>query len=90
MSGRVNWRRPAIKVELAEPVTSDGRETYVRALVRREEDRYVARLSGAQASNVLSALVAANALVIIPEGQRHVEAGTRVTAQMLDWPEQVF
>jgi molybdopterin molybdotransferase len=90
MSGRVNWRRPTIKAELADQVTSDGRETYVRALVRREGDRYVARLSGAQASNVLSALVAANALVIIPEGQKHVEAGTWVTAQMLDWPEQVF
>jgi molybdopterin molybdotransferase len=90
MSGRVNWRRPTIKVELADRVTSDGRETYVRALVQREGDRYVARLSGAQASNVLSALVAANALVIIPEGQERVEAGAWVMAQMLDWPEQVF
>ena len=90
MSGRVNWRKPAIKVELADPVTSDGRETYVRVSVRWEGDRYVARLSGAQASNVLSALVAANALVIIPEGQKHVEAGARVMAQMLDWPEEVF
>lgn len=90
MCGRVNWRRPTIKVELADPVTSDGRETYVRASVQREQDRYVARLSGGQASNVLSALVAANALVIIPEGRKRVEAGTWVMAQMLDWPEQVF
>jgi len=35
-------------------------------------------------------LVAANALVIIPEGQTHVEAGVQVLAQMLDWPEDVF
>ncbi len=90
MSGRVNWQKPVLEVELAEAVTSDGRETYARAWVRREGHRYVARLSGEQASNVLSALVAANALVIIPDGQTRVEAGARVSAQMLDWPEDVF
>jgi molybdopterin molybdotransferase len=79
-----------LQVELAEAVTSDGRETYARAWVRREGQRYVARLSGGQASNVLSALVAANALVVIPDGQTRVEAGARVSAQMLDWPEDVF
>jgi len=90
MSGRANWQKPVLEVELAEAVTSDGRETYARAWVRREGHRYVARLSGEQASNVLSALVAANALVIIPDGQTRVEAGARVSAQMLDWPEDVF
>jgi molybdopterin biosynthesis enzyme len=39
---------------------------------------------------VLSALVAANALVIIPEGQTRAEAGAQVMAQMLDWPEDIF
>jgi molybdopterin molybdotransferase len=90
MSGRANWQKPVLEVELAEAVTSDGRETYARAWVRREGHRYVARLSGEQTSNVLSALVAANALVIIPDGQTRVEAGARVSAQMLDWPEDVF
>ncbi len=90
MSGRANWHKPVLEVELAEAVTSDGRETYARAWVRREGHRYVARLSGGQASNVLSALVAANALVIVPDGQTRVEAGARVSAQMLDWPEDVF
>jgi molybdopterin molybdotransferase len=90
MSGRTNWRKPMVEVELAEDVTSDGRETYARAWVTREDKRYVARLSGGQASNVLSALVAANALVIVPDGQMQVKAGTRVMAQMLDWPEDVF
>ena len=90
MSGRANWQKPVLEVELAEAVTSDGRETYARAWVRREGHRYVARLSGGQASNVLSALVAANALVIVPDGQTRVEAGARVSAQMLEWPEDVF
>jgi molybdopterin molybdotransferase len=90
MSGRANWQKPVLQVELAEAITSDGRETFARAWVRRENNRYVAHLSGGQASNVLSALVAANALVIIPDGQTRVEAGARVSAQMLDWPEDVF
>jgi molybdopterin molybdotransferase len=90
LSGRANWQKPVREVELAEAVTSDGRETYARAWVRREGGRYVARLSGGQGSNVLSALVAANALVIIPAGQTRVEAGARVSAQMLDWSEDVL
>jgi molybdopterin molybdotransferase len=90
LCGRTHWHKPTVQVELAEAVTSDGRETYARAWVQRQGDRYVARLSGGQASNVLSALVAANALVIIPEGQTHVEAGVQVLAQMLDWPEDIF
>ena len=90
LCGRTRWHKPTVQVELVEAVTSDGRETYARAWVQREGDRYVARLSGAQGSHVLSALAAANALVIIPEGQTHVEAGAQVLAQMLDWPEDVF
>lgn len=90
MSGRANWQKPVLEVELAEAMTSDGRETFARAWVRRESNRYLAHLSGGQASNVLSALVAANALVIIPGGQTRVEAGATVLAQMLDWPEDVF
>jgi molybdopterin molybdotransferase len=90
MSGRARRFRPQVQVELAEDVTGDGRETYARALVAREGNRYIARLSGGQASNVLSALVAANALVIVPEGQTRLAAGALVMAQMLDWPEDVF
>jgi len=45
--------------------------------VAREGDRYVAHLSGGQASNVLSALVAANALVVIPDGLTRIKAGAR-------------
>jgi len=90
MCGHTRWQKPMIEVVLAEDVTSDGRETYARARVVRAGDQYVARLSGGQASNVLSALVAANALVIIPEGQTQAKAGSRVMAQMLDWSEDVF
>jgi molybdopterin molybdotransferase len=90
MAGRTNWRKPVIPVMLGADVSSDGRETYVRAWIIRDEGRYVAQLSGGQESNMLGALAAANALVIIPEGQTQVKAGSFVMAQMLDWSEDVF
>ena len=88
MSGHARWERPTIQATLLEAVTSDGRETYARAWVERDGAGFVARLSGGQGSNVLSALANANALVIIPEGVTRLEAGARASAQMLDWPEE--
>lgn len=90
MSGRRRWDKPAVQAALLEGITSDGRETYARAWVERKDGAYVARLSGVQESNILSALTRANALVVIPDGVQRLEAGEWVTAQMLDWPEDVF
>lgn len=88
LGGRVRWDKPTQTVTLLETVTSDGRETYVRARVERDGDGYLARLSGLQESNILSALVKANALIVIPDGVTRLEAGSRAQAQMLDWPEE--
>lgn len=90
LSGRSSWEKPIVPVRLLEAVTSDGRETYARAWVQRDGAGYVARLSGGQGSNVLSALTGANALVIVPEGVTRLEAGSQAVAQMLNWPEEVF
>lgn len=90
LGGRSRWDKPTVPVTLLESVTSDGRETYARAWVERDGAGYVARLSGGQGSNVLSALIGANALVIIPDGVTRLEAGAQATAQMLHWPEDIF
>lgn len=90
MSGRTRLDKPTVQVTLRESINSGGRETYARAKVWREGDNYVAQLSGGQGSNVLSALSNANALIIIPEGVTQLEAGSQATAQMLDWPEDMF
>jgi len=39
---------------------------------------------------MMTSLVKANALIIVPEGVTHVEAGEQVCAWMLDWPASVF
>ncbi|HKZ83093.1 MAG TPA: gephyrin-like molybdotransferase Glp [Anaerolineae bacterium] len=87
MGGRIHLDKPTVQVRLLEAVESDGRETYARAWVERDGPGYVARLSGDQGSNVLSALAGANALLIVPEGVTRLEAGSRAWAQMLYWPE---
>jgi len=72
--------------ELEEPIESDGRESYLRARVRWEASGYRARLSGSQDSSVLSALAAANALLIVPAGVRALPAGARVEGWFLGPP----
>lgn len=91
MAGYRQWERPRLKVTMAGAITSDGRETYARAVVRREEDgSYVARLTGEQGSHIMTSLVQANALVIVPDGVREVAAGVQLEAMMIDWPPVVF
>ncbi len=89
MSGFTTWQKPRVTVTLLEAIDSDGRETYARAWVERRGEQWTARLSGGQDSNMLGSLVRANALVVVPDGITHLEAGAAAQAQMLDWPEEM-
>ncbi|MFN2136066.1 MAG: gephyrin-like molybdotransferase Glp [Candidatus Promineifilaceae bacterium] len=90
LGGHSQLSRPRVKVVFAEEIDSDGRETYVRAVVTHKDDVYVAVSTGSQGSHVLTSMVKANALVIIPEGVKHVAAGSLLEAIMIDWPPAVF
>ena len=84
MAGHGDLERPRVEVVMRDEIRSDGRETYARARVARGEDGlYTATLSGGQGSHVMSALVEANALVIVPEGVRRVAPGETLEAMML-------
>lgn len=82
MGGYPRWERPRIPVRLAEPVSSDGRETYFRARIVYEDGQFRARLSGLQGSHILSAMAQANGLVILPEGIRALPAGATIMAEV--------
>lgn len=82
MGGYPRWERPRIPVRLAEPVSSDGRETYFRARIVYEEGQLRAYLSGLQGSHILSAMARANGLVILPEGVPSLPAGAVVMAEV--------
>jgi len=77
-------RRPRVRVTLGESLESDGRESYLRATVRLEDGKYVARLSSNQSSGNLFSMVAANALLIIPSGVKSCPLGTEVEAWFLE------
>jgi len=89
MLGKVHLRKPTIKAILEEDVTSSGRRSFRRVIVERHEGQYYATTTGPQGSGILTSMVKANGLAIIPEGIRRMEAGQRVEVQMLDWPEEV-
>ena len=90
LGGYARVEKPILNVVVSETLRSDGRETYLRAVVTRDGDEYVAHSAGGQGSNIVSALTRANALVIIPEDVTEVKAGERLKAWMLDWSEDVF
>jgi len=90
MAGWSRVERPTVKVRLKEQIYSDGRESYIRAMVTRDSSGYLAETTGGQGSHMMTSLVKANALVIIPEGMKAVAAGVELTAMMLDWPATVF
>jgi molybdopterin molybdotransferase len=75
--------RPRVRVRLAESITSDGRESYLRAEVREENGILSARLAGHQGSGNLLSIVQANALLIIPAGVKSLAADTEVDAWLL-------
>jgi molybdopterin molybdotransferase len=90
MAGHQRLTRPQINVILQEEIYSDGRESYIRAIVKKEGGRYTATTTGGQGSHMMTSLVKANALLIVPEGVEYVAVGEGLTAWMIDWPENVF
>ncbi|HID52753.1 MAG TPA: molybdopterin molybdotransferase MoeA [Anaerolineae bacterium] len=90
MAGHTRLERPQLQVILQDEIRSDGRESYIRAVVWRENGRYLAATTGDQGSHIMTSLVKANALLIVPENITQVDPGAEMTAWMLDWPETVF
>jgi len=83
LSGLEIGSRPRVRVRLAEDISSDGRESYLRAHVHEEEGILSARLAGHQGSGNLLSIVQANALLIIPSGVKSLAAGKEVDAWLL-------
>ncbi len=81
LGGETPHPRPRTRVVLDEAVESDGRESYLRAVVNPSTGR--ARLTGHQGSGNLLSLVQANALLIIPAGVKSRPAGEEVDAWLL-------
>lgn len=80
LSGEPQRERLVVPSILEVEVDSDGRESYLRAVVTFNGDSFRIRPSGSQDSAVLSSLAAANALLIVPQGTERLDKGARVQA----------
>ena len=92
MMGRTPLPKPTVTAVLDDPVHNyDGRRVYSRVVVYRSDDGTLrARSTGTQSSGALSSMAAANGLAICPDDVAKIDAGQKVTVEMLDWPEDVF
>lgn len=84
LSGITNPIRSRIRTKISEDIGSDGRESYLRAVVHSKNGEWIARLTGHQGSGNLLSLVQANALLIIPSGVKSLPSGTEVEAWLLN------
>ncbi len=83
MLGRGTQVKNHARVRLSNPIKSDGRESYLRAFVYRENGQLYAKLTGHQGSGNLFSMVQANALLIIPAGVKSLKKGVEVEAWLL-------
>ncbi|HEX2610005.1 MAG TPA: gephyrin-like molybdotransferase Glp, partial [Gemmatimonadales bacterium] len=87
MMGQPLPYRRSIQVRLAEPIRLKPKlQHFLRGIVSERAGTLEARLTGPQGSGILTSMVLANALLVIPEGQFETPAGAPVQALMLDDP----
>jgi molybdopterin molybdotransferase len=83
LAGLKTIPRRIVRVRLTATVESDGRESYLRAIVTGQPGAYLARLTGHQGSGNLFSLVQANALLMVPAGVKSLAIGDQVDAWLL-------
>jgi molybdopterin molybdotransferase len=85
MQGFTDWSRPTARARLAQPIRrKDGRRHYLRVRLRQTDVGCEATLTGDQGSGILSSMVQADGLAIIPEEADHLHAGTEVEVILLE------
>jgi molybdopterin molybdotransferase len=86
MGHRLPFRR-TVAVRAAEPISVKPKlQHFLRGIVHDRPEGAEARLTGPQGSGILTSMVLANALLVIPEGQFETPAGAVVQAIRLDDP----
>lgn len=87
MMGKTDWRRPKLRAIAEERIVNRGdpRVFLARCIVTEREGKNYASLTGAQGSGILTSMMHANALTIIPADIDVVEPGEEIEVLMLDW-----
>jgi molybdopterin molybdotransferase len=85
MQGWAKIHRPKVGARLLHPLQkSPERRHYVRAAAAYEDEGWTVKAVEAQGSNIIHSMVRANALIVFPEFETSLEAGSRVQVILLD------
>lgn len=88
LAGHAAWEKKAIQAKLDESVTNSGRRHYMRAFTYLTTQGYRVTTRGSdvqvQGSGILTSMVWANSLVIVPEDITYLPAETSVSVWILD------
>ena len=81
LSGHSEPFRPRVTVVLEEGFTRHpGREEYVRATITTSDSELTALPTGMQGSGMLTSMIGANALLVLPAESERFNKGDRVSA----------
>ena len=85
MQGHKKIFRQTAKAVCAQEIQkSAGFKHFVRALVKKEKEQYIAMVTGDQGSGILKSMVIANDLIVMGENETRIKKGAQVTIQLLD------
>jgi len=88
LAGQQTLEKNKLRARLDEDVANSGRRHYMRGFVRLVEDGYHVTTRGSgvqvQGSGILTSMVWANCLVVIPEGVTNLPTGAPVDVWILD------
>jgi molybdopterin molybdotransferase len=85
MQGHIKIFRQTAKAVCAQEIQkSEGFKHFIRAVVKKEKDQYIASVTGDQGSGILKSMVMANALIVMGENETRIKKGAQVTIQLLD------
>ena len=85
MMGSTRLYRRTVIARLAHPVKfRPGRTEFVRVLLARDAEGYIASSTGSQSSGVLMSMARADGLLVIPSDSTGLAEGEQVTVQLLD------
>jgi molybdopterin molybdotransferase len=85
MQGHTKIFRQTIKALSSQEIQKKkGVKHFIRAIVKKEKNQYLAAITGEQGSGILKSMVLANALIVLKENETKVKKGDPVTVQLLD------
>ena len=85
MQGHTKIFRETIKAVNAQEIKKiAGVKHFIRAIVKKEKDKYTASNTGDQGSGILKSMVLANALIVLEENYTRAKKGAKVNVQLLD------